>query len=369
MRPRSIIALTAAATSTTVAIGSIGLVHRESAPNIPAPLTRILPLAGFALVAGYVAHIPLPKFVRAPIFEAYGNYVGCDLSAVAEPLDSYRSLGAFQARKLSAAARPIDESSQVVAPADGVIEAMGRVAAFGSLSLKGQRVSIPELLASDPRERLADVAVNVLTEGEGGNEVSQFGTEERGLWYVVVKMSPRHAHSFASPCDWAVSRARRVSGSLKWLSAGALTENERLSLVGTWDSGAFCMAAIGAPGWGTIVLNKNSTETVWKRDGTRRRSSTVGKVEDLGYIRPRLLEKGEPLGCFQMGSAIALVFEAPVGGFKFYAKEGEEIQTGQPLASFSTTAKISSSQLSDRDVPKSQDNFKSSSRKQFKRAW
>lgn len=370
MRPRSIIALTAAAT-TTVACGSIALVHRELDLTTPSSLDQLIPLEGLTLIAGCAAHIPLPKFVRAPLFKAYGNYIGCDFSAISEPLDSYRSLGSFQARKLSKSARPVDESSRVISPADGVLESAGRVAAFGALSVKGEKVSIRELLASDERERLTDVAVNVLTEGEEGKEVSQFGTEEHGLWYAVIRMSPRHAHSFSSPVDWTLSCTRRVGGYLRWLSADAYTANERLSLRGTWDFGAFCLAAVGAPGWGTIVLDEGNTEEEnWNGNRTRRRGRTVGSVENLSYIQPRFLKKGESLGCFRMGSAIALVFEAPVDGFEFFAKEGEEVQAGQALASFHTPRSMPSARRFERvDASLPKDNREASSRKQFRRAW
>lgn len=370
MRPQSIVALTAAAT-TTVAFGSIALVHREPDSSTLASLERLFPLEGLTLVAGYAAHIPLPKFAREPLFKAYGNYMGCDLSAISEPLDSYRSLGTFQARKLSETARPVDKTSRVISPADGVLETAGRVAAFGSLSVKGGTVSIRELLASDERERLADVAVNVLTETKEGKEVSDFGTGERGLWYAIVRMAPRHAHSFSSPVDWTIHRARRVRGYLKWLSANAYTENERLSLTGTWDFGAFCLAAVGAPGWGTIMLYEgNKEEESWKGNNrSRRRGKAIGDVDNLSYIQPRILKKGESLGCFRMGSAIVLVFEAPIDGFEFLAKEGEEIQAGRPLASFSTTRSTAFTRHSERDCSTPQNNHNASSRTRFRRAW
>lgn len=363
MRARTIIALTVA-TGTTVAFGSLALAHRESASKLPTPIERLLPPEAITLVAGYASRIPLPKIVRAPLFRMYCNSVGCDLSEISQPLDTFRSLAAFHARILPTSARPMDEYARIVVPADGVVEALGRVAAFGSLPVKGQTVSIHELLAADERDRLADVAVNVTTDGE---KVSHFGTDERGLWYVIIRMSARHAHSFSSPCDWAVKRTRRVPGKLGWLSPDAFTQNERLTLAGAWDFGVFCMTAVGATGWGTIVLASRGDEEDLQVGSGSRRSRLSGKVRSFEHSPVREVKKGTPLGSFRMGSAIVLVFEAPSEGFSFYVKEGEEIRSGQPLAYFSSSNSVSSRHPPKSGVPK--DDLKLSSRQRFVRSW
>jgi predicted deacylase len=43
------------------------------------------------------------------------------------------------------------------------------------------------------------------------------------------------------------------------------------------------------------------------------------------------VERGSPLGRLRLGSAVVLVFEAPVGGLQFDVRPGDVVRAGDPI--------------------------------------
>ncbi len=96
--------------------------------------------------------------------------------------------------------------------------------------------------------------------------------------------------------------------------------NERIVLESTWKYGKFWFSAVGATNVGKIVLNfeENLKTNLRKEKG--------GMKE---YMYPVLLDRGEKIGGFKLGSSIVLVFEAPA--WEWLANRGDKIKVGQAL--------------------------------------
>jgi phosphatidylserine decarboxylase len=103
-----------------------------------------------------------------------------------------------------------------------------------------------------------------------------------------------------------------------------LCTNERVSLCGNWQHGAFTMTAVGAYNVGSIHIHfDNELKTNEKK----------AKKEDF---RERKFDgnvafgRGDHIGWFAMGSAIVLIFQGPKN-FEFTVKRGQKIKLGQAL--------------------------------------
>lgn len=119
---------------------------------------------------------------------------------------------------------------------------------------------------------------------------------------------------------------------------GVLTLNERVIYFGQWSHGLMSLAAVGAAGVGFVVsagdldpgLSTNERAPMaegTKTPGQHFREAVFGSSDGHRVV----LEAGEPLGSFQMGSSIVLVFEAPKNGVKWTAKPGERVKFGRAL--------------------------------------
>lgn len=100
-------------------------------------------------------------------------------------------------------------------------------------------------------------------------------------------------------------------------------------LSGQWQFGFFSLTAVGATNVGSIrIYGDSELHTNHSRD-------VKGKYHDCSYTDDHgptglVLAKGDPLGEFNFGSTIVLVFEGP-RDFKFHIQDGGRIFMGEAL--------------------------------------
>ncbi|CDF41167.1 Phosphatidylserine decarboxylase [Chondrus crispus] len=343
----------------SVGVGALSAAHWSKGPKVKqdASLLRKLPLNLIGMVSYYAGSLPIPVALREPAYKSYCSKLGCDVSEVAGDLRDFRSLSDFFARNIASDFRPIDKTASLVAPCDGTVIAAGPVGAYGSIEVKNITYCIRDLLGAREREPLAVSSVAVADRKESGAR----------LWYTVIHIEPGQCHRFASPTSWSVSERTRIGGYLLWLNpdiSGLYTENERLAMLGEWDHGLFCLAAVGAAGRGSIYIDKEAESF----QPHFRPSRT--KVSRHKYHDPRNLTPGQQMGGFKLGSAIVLVFEAPEQSFKFHASSGERVRLGQKLATVGRFQAMSpGTTITKRNAEANGVQSNTTSRARFRRAW
>lgn len=342
-----------------VGIGALSAAHWSKGPSVKedASLLRQLPLNLIGITAYYAGSLPIPKFLREKAYKSYCSRLGCDLSEVEGDLRDFRSLSEFFARNIASEFRPIDREASIVVPCDGNVIAAGPVGAYGSIKVKNIEYRIRDLVGARERDPLAVSSVAVVDKDESGAR----------LWYTVFHIEPGQCHRFASPAPWVVSESTRIGGYLFWLNPsirGLYTENERLAMLGRWSHGLFSLIAVGAAGRGSIYINKDD-ESFQVEIGPSRE-----KVSRKKYGEPRVLDQGDQIGGFKLGSALVLIFEAPEQSFEFHVASGDKVRLGQKLATVGAVKATPNISNHAEDVVRAPDPHKhTNSRARFRRAW
>lgn len=351
-------ALAAGLTGLGISFGALSASHWGKGPPASgdANVLRALPLNIIGITGYYAGSLPIPRGLRDPVYKAYCSCVGCDVTEVSGSLRDFRSLSEFFARQLDHRVRPIDKAATLIVPCDGTVIAAGPVGAYGAIEVKQIRYRIRDLLGADEREPLAVSSVAVADRAESGAR----------LWYTVIHIEPGQCHRFASPASWDVTERRRIGGYLLWLNPainGLYTQNERLVMLGKWQHGLFCMAAVGAAGRGSLAVEGDS-ETF--RPQLRPK---YGIISRLPFEKLQKMSPGQPMGGFKLGSAIVLVFEAPEQSFRFHVKSGDCVKLGAKLATLDASQAITAPERDDTDRFKEGPQAELSSRARFRRAW
>lgn len=282
--------------------------HAQPGPDPPTVGLRLLstlPLAALSRAGAAVSAIPIPTSLRSSIYSAYSREPAEEAEL---ELSEYRSFADFFARKLRSDARFVDPRADIVSPVDGTVVAAGVVRDGGVLpgKVKGVEFTARQLLNAgdhDPLTHSADAESAARTD----------------LYAVVLSLSPRDCHQFKSPANFRITEKRHVAGGRYWLDtpvvdggAPGYVRNERVALVGAWTGGMCSLTAVGAPGIGTIELERE----------------VLGAESNVCDV---LLRPGDGLGGFRLGSAVVLVFEAPAGGFKFEVEPDSRIRAGEAV--------------------------------------
>ncbi len=247
-------------------------------------LQYALPKQRLTMLAGRIARMRGGAMTTRLIRWFVARY-GVDMSEAADPdIASYASFNDFFTRPLKSGARPL-AAADFVCPVDGAISQLGAIEDRHMVQAKGHRFTTTDLVGGDAS--LAD--------------------RFRHGSFANLYLSPRDYHRLHMPCAGRLVRMIHVPGSL--FSVNPVTargvpdlfaRNERVVCV--FDSpehGPFVMVLIGA----TIV---GSMATVWHGvvDPTR-----AGTPADRSYANESvILEKGEEMGRFLLGSTIVMLF-------------------------------------------------------------
>lgn len=212
-----------------------------------------------------------------------------DLSEAAEPVAAHRTLGSLFTRALIPGIRSWPEPPGAAgSPVDGIVGQSGTVEAGRLLQAKGRSYSAAELL-DDPAEARRFATGNFLT----------------------IYLSPRHYHRIHAPVAGRIRRARHVPGRLlpvntpavRWIDR-LFPRNERLVcyLEGT-ALGTVAVVAVGAFNVGRITAAFDP-ELVTNRRGA--------KPETRLYHPPVVVDRGDEVMTFHLGSTVVLLFEPGV---------------------------------------------------------
>lgn len=307
----------------------------EQAPPRPNPCGAFRPpqVVRWDIVAvtlsswfGKVNSIPLPHFLRVPLYSAYAWYFNVNLDEIKMPLKSFSCMQDFFTRELKPGVRPIDPNAPLVSPVDAKMSISGLVTGDDVEQVKGVTYKIPSFLGDDTWAKIKD----------------------KKIYQCVLYLAPGDYHRIHSATNWTLNHLRHFPGTLFPISPivarlvpNLFALNERVVLTGEWEHGFFSSTAVGAYHVGSMSFNfdqKVRTNKI-RRDFTNPNLSYL-TTRDLGayayhfdYPDGQLqFEPGAEMGTFKLGSTIVLFFEVPQDkDFVFDVQPGEKVKLGQPL--------------------------------------
>lgn len=209
-----------------------------------------------------------------------------DMDEAADPqISNYTSFNEFFTRPLKAGVRPLADAS-FVCPVDGAISQFGAITGETMVQAKGHNFTTVELVGGDPA--LA----------------SQF----RDGSFANLYLSPKDYHRIHMPCAGKLLRMIYVPGDLFSVNPttargvpNLFARNERVVCVfDAGELGPLVMVLVGA----TIV---GSMATPWHGvvNPTRPAQVTQWSYESEDIV----LEKGEEMGKFLLGSTVIMLFQ------------------------------------------------------------
>jgi phosphatidylserine decarboxylase len=234
---------------------------------------------------GELAHNTLlPRRVHKQAILAFAKAYGIDLTESRfHSFDAFRTFEDFFIREMKPGTRPIEEG--VVSPCDGIIDQGGPLEDGRLEQVKGQTYTLNELF------HYHDVA----TQFENGS-------------FATIYLSPRHYHRVHSPVTGRIERSIYIPGNLWPVNStsvrkvpGLFARNERICTLIQTPSGKFAVIFVGATIVGHIHLRYDASIAT---NNTAKREQT-----SVSYAPPKLVEKGQELGFFTLGSTVIILAE------------------------------------------------------------
>jgi len=247
-----------------------------------------------SLLAGVVARMRRPRWLVHLLIRAFARIYRIDTASLAQPLSSFPSLLSFFLRKPTPGTRPIDSSPlSIVSPVDARITALGVACNDTLVLVKGHHCTLHDLLQDDAPSYV-------------------------GGAFIMLYLSPRDIHRIYAPCDAHVARCWSVPGTLFSVSPAAVQRHPH-----TFVRNRRVITELAAP-WGRVIMIKIG-------------ACNVGRIVthhpcDPQPSPPRSYQKGEELGCFELGSTVILLFEKNRATLHPDLRVGMHILIGQPIA-------------------------------------
>lgn len=227
-------------------------------------------------------------------------------AAAAVP-EGYESFNAFFTRTLKPGLRPLDaDPAAIPSPADGRIQQIGAIRDQQILQVKGMDYRLDELLGGDAEAAAA----------------------YRNGSFATIYLAPSDYHRVHSPFGGEITAMTYVAGELWSVNARTaariprlFARNERIVCHGRASWGRFAVILVGA-------LNVGSVSTTWAGEVLPRRGGS--QHWDYGNKEIRV-ERGGPLGQFNMGSTVILLLPAGLARWNDTLRPGDPLRMGQTL--------------------------------------
>jgi phosphatidylserine decarboxylase len=269
-----------------------------------------MPKRAMTALAGQIANADAGRLTTFIIRRFVAHYDVNMEEAINSDIYSYRTFNDFFTRALLAEKRPIAKSDYIC-PADGIVSQVGVISGDEIFQAKGHNYSTTALVGGDK-----ELAAHFY----GGN-------------FATVYLSPKDYHRVHMPFTGRLIRMVHVPGSLFSVNPltvrgvpGLFARNERVICMFESDEGPFVMVLVGA----TIV---GSISTVWHGVVNPPRSGEVRRWQygatDSGKV---VLEKGEEMGRFQLGSTVIMLFPKNKLVFNPFWKPGRKVRFGEMMA-------------------------------------
>jgi len=261
---------------------------------------------GLSRLVGWFASTKI-EWIKNIFIKNFAKKFDVNMSeAKVEDLEAFACFNDFFTRELKDGARPIADSA-LVSPADGAVSQLGKIELGRVFQAKGRDFSVTELLGGD-----AERAVPFMN-GD----------------FATIYLSPKDYHRVHMPCKGTLKETIYVPGDLFSVNPttaenvdGLFARNERLVCMFETEHGPMAMVLVGA----MIVAG---IETVWSGQVCPLPKQAQVQKYDGGEI---VLEKGDEMGRFKLGSTVVLCFPPDAIAFKEEIKAQSPLQMGQAIA-------------------------------------
>lgn len=266
-------------------------------------IVRLLPRKAISRLVGQACDVPLPPAVSRAVVGTYGRLYRVDMSDVEPQTTPYDSFDEFFTRRLAPGKRPVcDEPGQVVSPADGMLQSLGRIEPGCRIVVKGRCYDVARLIGDEDEARAL----------AGGQ-------------FAVVYLSPRDYHRLHAPVAGTVRSVRGLAGDLFPVNAlgdrctrALLVENKRAVLpIDTPDMGRVVLVLVGA-----MVVGRITVTMLPDRDVPEGVHELAAPVE---------VARGDEVGAFHLGST-AVVLVGP--GARPWQRSTGLVRVGESLVRF-----------------------------------
>ncbi|WP_420820180.1 archaetidylserine decarboxylase [Salinicola halophilus] len=272
--------------------------RQELFANIQQPL----PHHAISRLIGQIAESRQP-WVKDTFIRRFIDTYGVDMSEALEPDPAaYACFNDFFTRALKPEARPLGDG--LLSPADGTLSRFGRIEGDTLIQAKGQYYSLETLLGGD-HDRAAPF---------------------RNGSFATVYLSPKDYHRVHMPMTGTLREMIYVPGRLFSVNQatanhvpGLFARNERLVCLFDTQHGPLAMVLVGA----MIVA---AIETVWAGQVT----PLSGQVQTTRFDEPVVIEKGQEMGRFKLGSTVVMCLGRETG-FADFDPTGSPVRMGQSL--------------------------------------
>ncbi|WP_428264475.1 archaetidylserine decarboxylase [Haliangium sp.] len=239
--------------------------------------------------------------------------MGASLDEVERPLDEYRSVGEFFARRLRPGVRPqATATDALVAPCDGRVAAIGETARGRMIQAKGKDYTLANLLADD-----------------------EFAATLEGGPYLTIYLSPADYHRVHTPVAGSLLGYTHLPGTLFPVNPlfsrsidGLMAINERVVFYLDTELGPAALVMVAAVGVSDIELSHQAQQTRHLRG--RAEANGHGARHRIDLTPAAQLERGDELGAFHLGSTTILVF-SPGSVDLAPLRPGDPVRFGQEI--------------------------------------
>lgn len=270
----------------------------------------LLPKKWMTATAGKLASAELGGATTAFIRWFVGKYQ-VNMDEAAQPdIAHYKSFNDFFTRELRDGARPMAQAD-LVCPVDGAISQCGAIAQDQIFQAKGHNYSTTALLGGD----------------------AQLAAQFNNGQFATIYLSPRDYHRIHMPLRAKLQKMVYVPGhlfSVNPLTArgvpGLFARNERVVCVFESRIGPVVMVLVGA----TIV---GSMSTTWHGQVNPPRT---GKLRSWDYqTQPIVLDQGDEMGRFLLGSTIVLLLPEGKSAFNADWTAARPVRLGEAMGTLS----------------------------------
>ncbi len=272
-------------------------------------LQHLLPQHALSRLVGRLANCRTP-WIKSTFIKWFAKRYRVNMAeAQQEDLNQYPCFNDFFTRELKPGMRPLADS-QLVSPADGAISQLGAIDYGRIFQAKGRGYGLSTLLGG--YTDLAEPFIN-----------GRFAT---------IYLSPRDYHRVHMPVTGTLRETIYIPGDLysvnQTTAAGVdnlFARNERLVAVFDTEYGPMAMVLVGA----MIVAG---IETVWAGQVAPQQTKPWRIEHNPQPSEPVILEKGQEMGRFKLGSTVILLFGKDAIEWSSQLQAGSAVQLGQAIS-------------------------------------